>query len=180
MKICRSIQLCIILFFAGFLLFYGPARPSKQEQSFVINKSAAGIFLGQPRYYEHNSRVYFRFYSSPYRRGYYYYGRPYYHNYPYRYYPYRAEVYLTVMEDASAGERVESVFIDNYRVNLAPPSPRGNRGTYTYRLRPGDHYIEWTVRKSHDRPQTYTRRFYVDGYRRSANLVIDGDEFYRN
>lgn len=178
MKICRTIQISLLVLIGAVLVFKGPSNFKDSNEVWALNKEATGLFKGQPRYYEHSSRAYFRFYVSPGRR--YYYGRPYYYyNYD-RYYNYRSEVYLTVREDPKSGERVRNVHIDNYRVNLNPPSKRGNRGTFTYRLRQGSHLIEWSLEKPHGKVEDFQRQFYVDGNRRSVNLVIDGDEFYRN
>ena len=83
---------------------------------------------------------------------------------------------MTVIDNGTPGTGKEILS----GINLTSPSPRGNRGTYTYRLSPGDHVIEWTVFKAHGGQKTYSRQFYVDSYGRSINIVIDGDEFYRN
>lgn len=179
MKICRIIQTSLLVLIGAVLVFKGPSNFKDSNEVWALNKDAIGLFGGQPRYYEHSSRAYFRFYVSP-RRDYYYYGRPYYYYYNDRYYSYRSEVYLTVREDPKTGERVRDVHIDNYKVNLNPPTQRGSRGTFTYRLSQGNHLIEWSVEGPHGKVQDFQRQFYVDGYGRSVNLVIDGDEFYRN
>lgn len=179
MKPQYIIQAALITIFGAALLIKGPATFKEPKQVWALNKGAAGVFLGQPRYYQHSSRVYFRVNTGP-RRGYYY-GRPYYHRYPYRGYYYgRSEVYLTVRQDPNSSENITNVHIDNYRVNLRQPSDRGYRGNYTYRLSPGDHSIEWTIEKSRGRKTQYQRQFYVDRYGRPVNITIDGDEFYRN
>lgn len=180
MKTERIIQISLIIITALILLVKGPSNFKEPKEAWALNKGAAGVILGQPRYYQHSSRVYFRVSTGP-RRGYYYYNRPYYYNnYPYRRYSTRSEVFLTVREDPNSKERISDVFIDNYRVNLSPPSERGYRGNFRYRLQPGDHTIEWTVKKSLGRKSQYQRQFYVDGSGRSINLNIDGNEFYRN
>ena len=178
MKTVRVIQISLIVLVGILFIFKGSISSEEREMVWADSFNKKGILFFQPRQYMHNSKVYFRFYISPYRG--YYYSRPYYYYYPYRTYSDRIEVYITVREDHSSGEKVGDVYIDNYQLNLNPSSPRGNRGTFSYRLRPGSHLIEWSVKMPHGRAKQYQRQFYVDTYNRSVNLLIDGDEFYQN
>ena len=162
MKSCRYLQIALILLFGSILFVTGPSKVQSPEKLWAGQTSAWGYpyYYYRPHYYRHNYNPYFRYYMYP---------RTY----------YRLEITITVREDASRGEKITVVYVDGNRLNLTRPSPKGNRGTYYYRIGAGNHMIEWTVEDSNGKTQDFSRKFYINPSDRSVNILIDGDEFYR-
>jgi len=92
---------------------------------------------------------------------------------------YRIEASITIKESSLRGEKVTSVAIDGRRLNLSKGNAKGNRGTYYVMLSPGNHLLEWTVDNGRGKPQKFSRKFFISDDDRQVNLLIDGDEFYR-
>jgi hypothetical protein len=122
-------------------------------------------------------------------------GYPYWgHRYPYRYryyydgpglyyspgYYHLVNVNITVMnDDPHARSKVLEVFLDGYKIPMGSLEPFVSRERKYFALRPGLHYIEWTVENKKlifPEKKTLRKEFRVYGEDVWIHIIIKGEQ----
>lgn len=170
MKIDRIIQVSLIAVIGAFALFAPDLNDSDLEAATIVYRRSYG-YTGGPYYRRHYYPHYYHPYIRPYYRTYVY------PRVVYKVAPSTVNVSITIKNPRSSKEYIQDLYLDGDDIPLPSPDSSGYIGAFNYKLSPGTHTIEWSIKKGWFKTKNYRRNFNVDPKNNNVNIVIDGDSF---